>query len=603
MVVAPVEGGVMWCDKDTDQDCLGFAANVEVLARCCTDSALSPLTLGIFGLWGSGKTSLMRMIKKQIEDTNDRERVLTLWFNAWRYEGRDEAQSALIHAVLRRVSKDRTFTGDVQALFDRILNGASVMKLAKAITKSLVTMTPDLDGLLSCFSDESKKLAETMEGFEQDFEKLLGQVNVDVIVVFIDDLDRCSSGKVVETFETIKLFLNTPRCTFVIGADPKRIEEAVGEVYGANHKSRRDYLEKIIHVPFQIPEQGLRDIQCYVGLLVLQPHLNVALWKDLLEYRPELHASAGTVLDALKAWLTEHRDQVDDGFEQAVQSLDRVLSQATTIARGLRGNPRQIKRFLNILALREQLATTNRLEIDHAVLTKLAILEYTWHEFFETLVESVDPATGNSEFLKELLEKDVRELDASQDSVLLATAAKEPGLVTFLKSDPSLPTDLNLTPYLFLAQTSFGSSPQTGLATLSQVVTHLVEQIATPDRVRSRAAARRAAQEENAILNDIVRALAIELVAKDDVRIRTNIIIGLDEICRKTPHHYTLAMDALRQLSGDVPEAVGLAASTLLGNAEAHLEVEADLKTQFATGKIVQALMGKPPTTRPGRRS
>lgn len=591
----------MWSDKETDQDCLGFATNIEVLARCCTNKALSPLTLGIFGRWGSGKTSLMKMLKKRIEEASSPERVLTLWFNAWRYEGRDEAQSALIHAIVRRISDNRTLGDEAKDLLKQIVAGASVMKLAKFITKSAITMTPDLEGFLNCFSDESRKLAETMEGFEGDFEKLLRQVEVDAVVVFIDDLDRCSSDKVVETFETIKLFLNTPQCTFVIGADPKRIEDAVGEVYGANHKTRRDYLEKIVQLPFQIPEQGLRDIQCYVGLLVLQPYLDAVLWRELLEHRPELYASSTTVLDALKAWLTDRRDKLGEGFEKAARGLERVLSQTTTIARGLRGNPRQIKRFLNILALRQQLADANSLGVDHAILIKLAVLEYAWREFFETLVESVDPATGGSEFLKELLEKDIKELGASQDSALLAGAAKQHGLITFLKNEPALPTNLNLTPYLFLAQTSFESSPQSGLATLDQVVTGLVERIATSDRVRSRAAARRAAQEETAVLDDIVRGLTTELVAKDDVGTRTNIIIGIDDICRKTPRYYTVAVEALRRLSGDIPEPVGLAASTLLGNAEPHTEVGEDLKGRFAKGDIVRALMSKRPSQIPGK--
>jgi hypothetical protein len=205
----PEENGAMWSDKETDQDCLGFAANVEVLARCCTNDALSPLTLGIFGLWGSGKTGLMKMLKKRIEETNASERVLTLWFNAWRYEGRDEAQSALIHAIVRRISDKRTLGDEARDLLKQILNGASVMKLAKVITKSAITMTPDLDGFLNCFNDESRSSQRPWR-FRARLRRLLTEVNVDTVVVFIDDLDRCSSDKVVETFETIKLFLNTP---------------------------------------------------------------------------------------------------------------------------------------------------------------------------------------------------------------------------------------------------------------------------------------------------------------------------------------------------------------------------------------------------------
>ncbi len=591
----------MWSDKETDQDCLGFASNVEVLASCCTNGALPPLTLGIFGLWGSGKTSLMKMIKRRIEETDVTAHVLTLWFNAWRYEGRDEAQSALIHAILQRISEERTLGAEANDLLKQIISGASVMKLAKVIMKSAITMSPDLDGFLDCFSNESKKLAETVEGFEQDFEKLLKQVDVNNIIVFIDDLDRCSSHKVVETFETIKLFLNTPRCTFVIGADPKRIEEAVGEVYAVDHKSRRDYLEKIVQLPFQIPEQSLRDIQCYVGILLLQPYLDADLWQKLLEYRPTLYASPTSVLDTLKAWLAKNRGKLGNLFEITIQTLERVLSQASTIARGLRGNPRQIKRFLNILALREQLADANKLKIDHAILAKLTVLEYTWREFFEALVESVDTTTGGSEFLKELLENDIKDLEAGKDSAIIASAIKQPGLVAFLRSGQDLPSDLNLTPYLFLAQTSFGSTPQTKLTTYDEVVSGLVERIASPDRVRSRAAARQAALEEMTVLDDIMRRLSTELIAKDDISTRTNIIIGIDEICRKAPRFYATTVAAFRQLSGEIPEAVGLAASTFLRNAEGHTEIEEEIKKRFASSEITRALTGKRMNRTPGK--
>jgi predicted KAP-like P-loop ATPase len=162
----------MWSDRETDIDFLGYSSYVEVLAQVAVHPQLAPLALGIFGSWGSGKSSLMRMLKKAIDDSAD-DTTMTLWFNAWRYEGKEEAQSALIHAIVREIEAKRSPSEEAKAFIKKVVNGASILKVSKFIYKTVTTLTPDIEGFLALFENESKKLAETMEAFDEQFSELL----------------------------------------------------------------------------------------------------------------------------------------------------------------------------------------------------------------------------------------------------------------------------------------------------------------------------------------------------------------------------------------------------------------------------------------------
>lgn len=572
----------MWSDKETLHDCLGYASYVEVLARVCTQRELAPLTLGIFGAWGSGKTSLMTMLNYRLDQTADGDKTRTLWFNAWKYEGRDEAQSALIHAVLGRLTEGRTLAQDAKDVLGRLMHGASVLKLAKFITKTAVTLTPDLGGFLDCFEEQSKEVAETMEQFEKDFQDLLSKIDVGHIVVFIDDLDRCPSAKVIETFETIKLFLNTPQCTFVIGADPQRIEQAVGEIYGVTDPRRtKDYLEKIVQLPFSIPVQTPQDIACYVGMLIIGRHLQSNDgWNDLIAKRPDLYCAGTELSGTLLDWVSTNGKHLGAARDVIDAELGGILPYVAILGDGLRGNPRQIKRFLNILALRRQLADANRLETNEALLVKMAVLEYVWDDFFNALAETVDPATGHSPLIEEL----VRDRPSTEDtqSELVAGFAEKTRLLAFLKNEPSLSANTDLRPYLFLAQTSISRGKQVALLPPDEKALALARSIAGADRVMSKAAALRAAAEEGGAVESVIRHLTGLLGASTDNRARTHILTGLDAICTKHPRYYADAVKGLEKCDPGNNGAVGIAGNTLLANAESRgATVSEEIKDRF----------------------
>lgn len=588
----------MWSDKETDRDCLGYQSYVTVLADVCTQEDIAPLTLGIFGSWGSGKSSLMEMLKKRIDSTAG-DGTKTLWFNAWRYEGRDEAQSALINAIVTTLEKELSVGEELKALGRKLRDGASVMKLGKFIMKSALTLTPDVNGFVDCFSNEAEKLSQTMEGFEKDFRDLLKGAKIDRIVVFIDDLDRCSSAKVIETFETIKLFLNTPSCTFVIGADPKTIEQAVGHVYGEQDERRRkDYLEKIIQIPFQIPEQALEDITCYVGMLIIGRHLNEEGWKELVAARPGLLARKGKDLSqAIRGWPAANRALFGEKLDELKDEMESVLPHVNSLARGLRGNPRQIKRFLNILAVRQRLAKHNGLEVKPDKLVKLAVVEYVWPNFFALLADSLDPATGQSALVEEI----ERVADgAAPDTSAAAQSMDMTGLVEYILTEPRL-LSINLIPYLFLAQTSLSTGRTATLEPVDVQARALAQGIEDESQLTSRIAAKKAAAQDPDLANTVVRHLLKDLQITTEAQLRTRILTGLETICSAHTAQFAVAVKIVGNLDPSGNAAVAMVANSLLEKAiEAGVAVSADVREKFVAASKIK--LSRPGTSaRPTR--
>ena len=264
----------MWPDTATTTDCLGFMSYVETLEEILLRPDLAPVTVGIFGDWGSGKTSLMQMVQDKLRSKPDT--VATVWFNPWQFENKEEVQSALIQAILQeleaQLEQRESLSEHATRLFKSLAREASVLKVAKFITKTAVTLTPDIAGFIDCFSDPSRSPATAMRQFSTQFTELLDSAKIARLVVFIDDLDRCQPERALELFETTHLFLGSERCAFVIGADPRKISQAVKHRYP--DEARRgpvavSYLEKVIQIPFRIPEQSLEDISVYVHFLVI----------------------------------------------------------------------------------------------------------------------------------------------------------------------------------------------------------------------------------------------------------------------------------------------------------------------------------------------
>jgi hypothetical protein len=231
--------------------------------------------------------------------------------------------------------------------------------------------------------DDADHVPYQMHKFRDEFEELIKAADIDQLVVIVDDLDRCLPATAIATLEAIRLFLFVPRTAFVIGADELMIEYAVREHFPDLPPSMgpvpyaRNYLEKLIQVPFRIPALGLAETRIYVTLLQVEAALGASdpRFAKLLEgAREELRRpwlSRGLDVVAVSKIL---ENKVPDEVRRAVAISTQV---STILTEGTRGNPRQIKRFLNSMALRQAIAHERGFadEIDPPVMAKIMLSE------------------------------------------------------------------------------------------------------------------------------------------------------------------------------------------------------------------------------------
>lgn len=406
---------MIWSDHETDKDLLGYKHLVDAICGLTKSPHLLPATIGVFGDWGSGKSSLLKMVSFELE-RNENNLVLT--FNGWLFEGYDDAKAALMETILDDISKRAKLTVKAKKLILSLLGrvkwlrvlgtglkmGAgfvaggpaglalmSGMEIKEIVEKAKESFGDLEDQKVEDYfkeANQSKTLRRGIRQFRKEFGELLKETEIETLVVIIDDLDRCLPDTIIETLEAIKLFLFVENSAFILGADERLIEYAVRrrfpELPGEKVEVGRDYLEKLIQFPIRIPTLCRSEMETYIALLFLgasnvEPAkiASVHAWcmsaETIRSDRAFGYASAKELLGGVSSELEENL----------------ILSEqlAPLLATGLNGNPRQCKRFLNTLILRLQMAESRGIKLSKRILAKLMLLEYFRPETFRLLAK------------------------------------------------------------------------------------------------------------------------------------------------------------------------------------------------------------------------
>ncbi len=404
----------MWPDNETERDFLNFTAVADTVAEIIVQAQGRPISIGVSGAWGVGKSSMIKLVRRALEQRAEgrRSEFVFVEFNAWLYQGYDDARAALMEVIATTLKKEaderQSGVDKVQELLKRVdwlrtakLAGSAVafgfglppvgllgevFELGKKLLEGkagqdditrLERKTADLGstaaGLLKVKPDSSPP--KEIQAIRQFFEAALAEMKVK-LVVLIDDLDRCLPPTTISTLEAIRLFLFLENTAFVIAADDAMIKYAVRQHFtGVDEALATNYFDKLIQVPIRVPPLGTQEVRAYLMLLFVE---NSTLPKEEQEpIRARVCEQLGETWRGRRvdrAFMQTLHNNLPAALVAQLDSADRlapVMTGATQIA----GNPRLIKRFLNALSIRMAISRVHGVGVDEAALAKVLLFE------------------------------------------------------------------------------------------------------------------------------------------------------------------------------------------------------------------------------------
>lgn len=473
----------MWKDIETAEDLLGYRFHAKLLKDIVLDDNMLPTSIGIFGNWGYGKSSLMLLMQKEVDNEIAKQkvagqewRVLQVRFNGWQYENYESTKYSLIQVLLDSVesylSANKDFFEKLDGLLRRInLLKAGVLLFKKyawsKIPSEIKEHLPSNEELKACIDvDNIDKFRAEFENdrtslfvtsFRKLFESIIKDAQFKSVIVYIDDLDRCSGERMIECIEAIKLFLNVDHTAFVLGADERMVELAIKEHYPVQDRNQSviyspfsDYLEKLIQIPYRLPKLSFGEQATYIMFLLLKskyPNYFDGVLANYYEFKDK---------EPFKVYTYKQFKQDLNG--RNILDVEKLLEIVPMMNRFLNGTPRQLKRFLNTFDLRLRMVKVASMhEINEIILAKLMLLEYNfkYQKLFESLygmqqtnqgtIKDIDKVESNARQNKNLGDK--RWEEWADDKLVWE----------WLKVEPSL-KGVNLAPYFWIARDSLKNS-------------------------------------------------------------------------------------------------------------------------------------------------
>jgi len=306
-------------DYHPNKDHFGQQSLIESIAEIVGIRAAPPFVASLNGDWGQGKTSVLEAVYQQMTGVKpadytgqkpqpDYAHVRVVWFDAWRYQHDPTPIVALLNEIRKQLEK-------MSRLAHYKEKGKKTAQIAvESSLQSLASLTSGLlgagggDNIVETVKKNGHAWEQRNHSYalpSQTIRELLNKAISDILarlipgnndkrrlVVIIDDLDRCQPIVAYRLLEGLKIFLNLPSCTFLIGCNRSEVVRAISvglhtesgiPIDAENKCHAEEYFEKICSYSWDIPFPTPRESAWYLGILLdgssgdLEPALHKAI--------------------------------------------------------------------------------------------------------------------------------------------------------------------------------------------------------------------------------------------------------------------------------------------------------------------------------------
>jgi hypothetical protein len=350
----------------------------------------TPITIALQGEWGSGKTSLMNLLRYNLCDVNDAP-YFPVWINTWQYslmKTPSQAIMSILEGIINQIGA--LHPSDQKWAESKRKIGGLFKKMASVGTK-MVAGTVGIDGgVVDDLFEGKESAASDISQLKEEIAKLIDEAlskdtSKQGFTFYIDDLDRIDPPVAVEILELLKNIFDLEKCVFILAIDYdvviKGLKPKFGELTDANEREFRSFFDKIIQLPFSMP---------------------VASY-------------------SVDSFLVDALGKIEFFTDQELKdpSLAEKLSEITRLSVGT--NPRSLKRLTNTLALisiiyEEQTGAQNNITVlDKLINYSLVCIQIAYPYIYNQLTEAPDFKSWNETIASKLK---LRPLTAQESEVL-----------------------------------------------------------------------------------------------------------------------------------------------------------------------------------------